>query len=301
VTVPQTILGFVGVSTAQSSIQRVFPAWARILDLPGARLVGHDLPLDADDDTYREVARLIRDDARYAGALVTTHKIGLYRAAGGLFDTVDRFGRLCGEVSSISKRDGRLIGHAKDPLTAGMALEELLAPGHFAATSGQALILGAGGAGTAIAWYLAGRSDPPERIVCTGLDADSLRHLESVVGSTGRDVPWIETHVAEGPADALLAEMPPGSLVVNATGMGKDRPGSPISDAARFPSNALAWELNYRGSLEFLHQARAAGVRHGDGWRYFIHGWSQVIAEVFGMRLTTADFEQLAAAAEAVR
>jgi hypothetical protein len=31
-------------------------------------------------------------------------------------------------VSSISKRAGGLIGHAKDPVTAGKALDRLLAP-----------------------------------------------------------------------------------------------------------------------------------------------------------------------------
>ena len=46
-------------------------------------------------------------------------------------------------------------------------------------------------------------------------------------------------------------------MVVNATGLGKDAPGSPITDAARFPENGSAWEFNYRGDLVFLDQANA--------------------------------------------
>ncbi|PRX97263.1 shikimate dehydrogenase family protein [Allonocardiopsis opalescens] len=295
------VLGFVGVSTAGSSIQRVFPAWAEDLGLSGMRLAGHDLPLDASAEDYRAVVRLIRDDDAYAGALITTHKISLYRAAADLFDSIDPFAELCGEISSISKRGGRLAGQAKDPFTAGLALEEFLDDDHFARTGGQALILGSGGAGTAIAYYLAKRPDRPGRILCTGLGAADTGHVRAVLAAGGAAPGLVETAVADGPADGLLAAMPPGSLVVNATGMGKDRPGSPLGDAAPYPPDAIAWELNYRGELAFLHQARAAGVRVVDGWRYFVHGWSQVVAEVFGLSLTDADMARLSASAEAVR
>ena len=43
-------------------------------------------------------------------------------------------------------------------------------------------------------------------------------------------------------------------MVVNATGLGKDSPGSPISGAAIFPDGGIAWD-NYRGDLLFLEQA----------------------------------------------
>ena len=90
--------------------------------------------------------------------------------------------------------------------------------------------------------------------------------------------------------DKIVESLPAGSLVVNATGLGKDRPGSPLTDACQFPENGIVWELNYRGSLEFLHQAedQRAGknLTIEDGWTYFIHGWTQVIAEVFHIDIT---------------
>jgi shikimate 5-dehydrogenase len=74
-------------------------------------------------------------------------------------------------------------------------------------------------------------------------------------------------------------------MVVNATGLGKDGPGSPLTDAVPFPDHGLVWEFNYRGDLVFLDQARAAAAARSltvhDGWVYFIHGWTRVIAEVF--------------------
>lgn len=296
-------MGFVGVTTGQSSIRRVFPAWARVLGLPAAELVGYDLPPGAEPQRYREVVAAIRDDERCAGALITTHKIGVFQAARDMLDGVDEFAEVCGEISSLSKRDGRLIGHAKDPITAGMSLEEFLTPDYFARTGGHVLCLGDGGAGTAIAWYLSRRADAPEQIICTGRSQQRLDEMMSALRGAGRS--RIRPVLVDGPSDALLADQPDGSLVINATGLGKDTPGSPVTEAASWPRNGIAWELNYRGTLEFLHQARAAATRADltvvDGWRYFIHGWTQVIAEVFELELSRGTIEDLAAVAESVR
>jgi len=90
--------------------------------------------------------------------------------------------------------------------------------------------------------------------------------------------------------DRLLGTVPRGSLVVNGTGMGKDSPGSPITDEGVFPEHSLVWELNYRGELDFLHQAQRQELNRGlvieDGWRYFVHGWTCVIEEVFDVEMT---------------
>ncbi len=69
--------------------------------------------------------------------------------------------------------------------------------------------------------------------------------------------------------------------------------------------NGLVWELNYRGELDFLHQAeRQAEARKltiEDGWVYFLHGWTQVVAEVFHLDLTPDLFAKLAEAAATIR
>ena len=92
----------------------------------------------------------------------------------------------------------------------------------------------------------------------------------------------VEDHVPL--ADELMAGLAPGSLVVNATGMGKDLPGCPLTEAALFPLRGVIWELNYRGDLEFLRLARSQQAERRlqveDGWLYFLHGWTQVIAQV---------------------
>lgn len=292
-------MGFVGVTTSNSSIMKIFPAWAEALDLPTRTLIGHDIPLDSPPETYRSVIQSIRDDPHHLGALVTTHKMAVFNAALDLFDSVDDLARTFGEISSVAKRGARLIGAAKDPLTVRLALEEFVSPDHFATTGGAALILGSGGAGCALSYQLAQRLDVPSELICTALSKAPLDHLHDLHQGAGVDstrVRYVKTSSTED-VDTLLAELPAGSLVANATGMGKDRPGSPIGDVAVFPREALVWEFNYRGSLEFLEQAKrqqlSRRLRIEDGWRYFIHGWSQAIAELFDIDLTADRVAQL--------
>jgi shikimate dehydrogenase len=294
---------FVGVSTALSSIRKVFPLWSEILGLD-AKLVGLDIPLGAPPSAYREAVTTMQRDPACAGALVTTHKIALFDAARDMFDHLDDFAASVGEISSIAIRDGRTLGAAKDPLTAGLSLEEVLAEDHFA-QGAQVLCLGAGGAGTAIGWYLGQRKDAPDRMTFVDVETTRLRHLREVLSRHAPHVDLRTRTAAEADGTAELAALPPGSLVVNATGLGKDRPGSPLPDSALFPERSVVWELNYRGPLEFLAQARRQqedrGLEVVDGWRYFIHGWSQVIDEVFDVPMEPALVARLAEAAESVR
>ena len=85
--------------------------------------------------------------------------------------------------------------------------------------------------------------------------------------------------------DAVLGSLPPGSLVANATGLGKDAPGSPITGSVPFPMRGYAWDFNYRGDLLFQQQAKqqetARSLTVAGGWLYFIYGWLAVISEVF--------------------
>jgi shikimate 5-dehydrogenase len=289
-----TIL-FVGVTTGRSSIMSVFPRWAEHLCLGDVAIRGVDCKLHDDPANYRRVVEHIRRDPLTRGALVTTHKIDLLHACRDLFDDLDRYATLTGEVSSISKREGKLIGHAKDPITSGLALEAFLPADHWRQTGGEVLLLGAGGSSLALTVYLAQQPQArrPSRIVVTnrsGRRLEEMQHVHAQMGSTLT----MEYHLAPqaGDNDRALARMPAHSLVVNATGLGKDAPGSPLTDAALFPAHAWAWDFNYRGDLLFLEQARrqqeARSLHVHDGWVYFLHGWTRVIAEVFDVEIPVA-------------
>lgn len=300
---------FVGVTTGGSVINRLFPIWAEILGIAPARLRGVDLPLDVAPGRVRDTVRQIADDPSVRGALVTTHKIAVHRHAGDLFDSFDRYAGLLGEVSAISKSGGRLIGHAKDPITAGLALDRIVPAGHWRRyTEARALVMGSGGAGLALAAHLLERDagDGPKDILLTDVDRGRVesarRHLAEFATRRSTEI----AAVAGAPdQDTALHALPAGSLVVNATGLGKDRPGSPIGDAARFPDHGLVWEFNYRGPRDFLEQARRQApdrrLTVADGWVYFLHGWAHVIAEVFDLGLDEALLARLEHAADPLR
>lgn len=285
---------FIGVTTSQSSIMRVFPAWADQLGID-AQIRGLDLPIHADPPAYVRVVEFIKRDPMSLGALVTTHKLDLFRATRSLFDGVAPDTALLAEVSSISKRGAQLWGHAMDPLSSGLSLQAITPSGYWAAEEAEVLILGAGGSSLALTLYLHRLAelgvDVPHRITVTNRSLERLTEMREVHLRLGFGIPVAYRHTPDPrDNDRLVAALSPGSLVINATGLGKDRPGSPLTDDARFPERSIAWDFNYRGDLVFLDQARAQasrGVRVEDGWLYFIHGWTRVIAEVFHIDIPT--------------
>ena len=123
---------FIGVTTSKSSIMKVFPLWMQELGFPDVVIEGVDLAIHADPEDYRRAVAQIKYDPLSLGALVTTHKIDLLSAARDMFDYLDPYAQLCSELSSISKRDGRLEGHAKDPISAGLSLDALTSRHYFA-------------------------------------------------------------------------------------------------------------------------------------------------------------------------
>lgn len=299
---------FIGVTTGQSSIMQIFPRWAEILGLD-ATITGYDAPPGAPPEAYRRIVQHIKSDPLARGALVTTHKIDLLAATRDLFDWLDPHARLEGEISCIAKDNGRLEGYAKDPISSGLAWQHFVPDGHFAHTDAHVLCLGAGGAAVALSVYLAqrpDRADRPRAFVAVDIDQGRLDALRSLHAQLDTDVRFEYVLNADaGQNDQLLAALPPGSVVINATGMGKDHPGSPLTDAACFPQNGLVWELNYRGERQFMHQALAQAADRElhveDGWVYFLHGWTQVISEVFKIELTPELFAKLDQAASAFR
>lgn len=300
---------FFGVTTGKSSSLRMFPAWAEILGING-RLIGLDLPMNAPAERYREAVAQIKRDPLMAGALVTTHKINVLNAARDLFDGLDRDAELCHEVSCIYKRGTQLRGEAVDPVNAAKSMTHFIAPGFWRESGAEILCLGAGGSTVAIVTHFltrADRNDLPRKITLVNRSAGKLDFLRALVAHFPENRIMFEfvQNVDAHRNDALLAALPPQSLVINATGMGKDTPGSPISDAGAFPERAIAWELNYRGELDFLHQAKrqeaARALTVVDGWDYFLYGWSSVVGMVFDVEITPDKFAMLAQAALRVR
>ena len=236
---------FVGVTTGSSLVhQAMHRCGSRSWGWP-ATSAALDISLEADDDTYiRFLDDLLSDDSA-AGAVITTHKVRVFRAGRSLFAELDPLALACEEVNAIRRTPAGLCGWARDPVSVGRVVDRI-----WPESEGEVICLGAGGTARALAHHLfttrRTRAVSSAPIRSAPLSSSSLRRRDARSPDTSAIGPW----------DDLIESAPPGSLIVNATGMGKDRPGSPITGRTRFPPRAVVWELNYRGKLEFLDQAR---------------------------------------------
>ena len=150
----QPTMYFIGVTTGKSSIMKVFPEWAKALGLKDTVMKGIDIEIHAEPEKYRKVVEFIKNDPLSYGALVTTHKIDLYNATKDMFEYLDPYAQKFGELSSISKRGDKLCGHAKDPISSGLALEEFV-PKNYWKDHPEAgvFIMGAGGSAISMCSY----------------------------------------------------------------------------------------------------------------------------------------------------
>ena len=300
---------FIGVTTGKSSIMKVFPLWMKVLGREDVVMEGIDCKIHDDPEVYRQAVAQIKYDPNSLGALVTTHKIDLLAAARDMFEYLDPYALITDEISSISKLEGRLEGHAKDPLTSGASLDAIIEKDYFAKTGGHVLSFGAGGSAIATLLHLINKKDKgdrPSKFTFVNRSQGRLDHAKEMVSNLKTDIE-IEYICNSDPKvnDTIMEKFPPYSIIINATGMGKDTPGSPITWEGKFPMNSVSWEFNYRGELDYLHQSLAQvesrHVKVEDGWIYFVHGWTQVVAQVLHFDLTPALFARLNEAASSVR
>jgi shikimate 5-dehydrogenase len=303
---PELRFVFIGVSTGSSNIQRIFPAWMEALGRPNVVLQGVDVPLGASDAEMLAVVDAMQTDNHVVGGLVTSHKLSVFSACRDSFAHLSEVACQLEEVSGIYKTTEGLGGWAADPPVMAAALHRMgLHPQHWRQhTEAEVVCFGCGGAATALAYAIYGEAGEATsalpRLRVTDVDLRRLADLE-------RKCKWflpqatglVTFHRADqtDPDGWPSGPPPPHSLVVNATGMGKDVPGTPLGASATFPAGAVVWELNYRGEREFMRQAASApqdlGLRIVDGWELFLLGWTSVVERVLGIELSGSQTQEL--------
>ena len=291
---------FVGVSTGHSFVRKVFSGWCRALGVE-ATLRTLDMPLGSSPDAYRNLVGNIRNDDFIRGACITTHKSALYEAAHSMFDEIHDGARDLQEAAAVFKTRKGLACEATDPLSVVVATEEILRRRGIDGWA-DVFIIGGGGSGLALAYALLQNAHlTPKRLFVSDIIESRVQAVRRVLGKikTGCQVNVI--HCQRQECDELIGGLNQRSLIVNATGMGKDRPGSPVSVNCELPYGSTLWDFNYRGERLFLEigkqQESARKVLIEDGWHYFICGWLQVMSRVFDVAITPEIYNSFVTAA----
>jgi shikimate dehydrogenase len=306
-------LYFIGITPVQSAITQILPLWSKILGV-NLDLICINLSIDASAHEYRQIVSQIKDDTHALGSVVTNHKTRLFEYASDLFDEVDELAQLTKEISTIAKQGSFIAGSSgADCLSTTYSIKNMLGQNYWQNNISDVVCFGAGGVARSIALSLiydfessspltTKQSYMPRRLFLVDIDQQQLRAIESLLEKKNGN---IETkyfyHSAASDNDELLSKLAVGSLIINASGLGKDQPGSPLTDQAIFPVESVIWELNYRGERHFLKQARSQEIQQKlhihDGWLCFLYGWTQALQLMLRQRFSVQQFQQLASVA----
>jgi shikimate dehydrogenase len=162
-----------------------------------------------------------------------------------------------GAVNTVVFQDGRAIGHNTDRYGFATGLARAL-PG---VATGHVVLLGAGGAGLAVASALAGAG--VRRLTVADVDPERARLLaQAMTDGAGRHPMLIHAITP----DAVAEVLPEADGLVNATPIGMEgHPGSPIDPALLRPEHWVA-DVIYRPlDTELIKAARERGCRVADG------------------------------------
>jgi shikimate dehydrogenase len=267
------LIGLVGSAVAGSASPALFEAEA---DALGLRLVYRTLDVDQ-LGVLGGLGDLVRTAWRlgYTG-LDVTHpcKNTIIKHLDGL----DEDATALDAVNMISRRDGRSLGHNTDWSGFLAAFDDGL-PG---AAIGRVVVLGAGGAGSAIGHALLIQGTADLAIV----DVEAGR-AQTLAARLRARFPRAHVTAHDDPAAALSAGRADG--LVNATPIGMDgHPGVPLPPAL-LASPLWVVDVIYRPwETALLAHARAAGCRALNGGGMLVHQAAQGFALLTGCTPDTA-------------
>jgi shikimate dehydrogenase len=224
---------------------------------------GHDavlIPLRVPLATLAQTLDGLRTLGNFGGCVVTAPLKGPCAA---LCDVLEGNGRLAGAVNALRREpDGRLVGDLFDGLgfVAGLRAQGVEPRGQ------RVFVAGAGGAGTALAFALAGAD-----VASLTLHNRTPAKAEALAARVAAAFPQCTVRVG--------GDDPRGhDIAVNATALGLE-PGDPMSfDVDRLePSTLVAEVIMKPETTALLHRAAARGCRVHQG-RHMLDGQAALLA-----------------------
>jgi shikimate dehydrogenase len=208
-------------------------------------------PMDTRPETLADVVAALKADPRYVGgAIAVPHK----QTVGGLLDRLEPEAARIGAVNAVYRDGDALVGANTDGAGA-LAQITALVGGAEALKAKRVVLIGLGGAGVAVAAYLAGRA---ASLTLANRNRTVANETAEKLGAIAVDYPLSP--------EVLTAS----DLLVNATTVGhQDGPeGSPVADnmLAALPDDAAVYDVIYQPrETPLLAAAKARGLAVLDG------------------------------------
>lgn len=282
---------FLGVSTQNSAIISLFPAWCEVLGVC-CSLRGVDLAIDSSPSSYTSLLEEMKKKS-CVGGLITTHKSNVFRYGETCFKQVSPVSEALHEVSVIYKRKNHseLFGDALDTVSIEPIINKLTETNSLWSKGDKnVVVFGGGGAGLALVYALCNKAiSQPINITIIENNQKRIVFLKKMLNNSILFPLNVEVlHSEQG--EFSISHVGKKPLIVNATGMGKDLPGSPIKNFQNIPPESTIWDFNYRGELSFLKYASKYNIEKKllieDGWDYFLSGWVHVMCMVFNIEIS---------------
>jgi shikimate 5-dehydrogenase len=299
---------FLGITTGGSAVRKVFPAWMDLLGVD-ADLKTVDVPAGSPAEPYRNFLTQVRDEPTALGAVITAHKTAIFQHGQDLFAQTDPDSQRFEEISVISRVPGGLRGTVIEHHSIATTLAQMGGGTPFTGPDRDVVVFGAGGTAVSLIATLTAESWPdehrPRKLHLVDVSADRLQHAHDLATTGAKPLCVNVLHTQGDTSLSYLGDLPPHTLIVNATGLGKDKPGAPFTLPAPWPEGAHVWDLNYRGDLLMLDEARrVAAERHldpQDGWLLFINGWAESLSRIVGRPIDDDERAEMNRLAQQVR
>lgn len=266
---------FLGVSTSKSLVNEAFPRWMNVLE-KDISLQTFDLPIGSSEKSYLQYCSELKHP-NVVGSLITSHKTEIYEYCRGQFSILSNEATKLREISAIRNTDtlGELHGHNTDLEGARRSFEKLSVQNdNWISGSREVVIIGAGGACISILHCIQEHFPEVEKVSVTEISQERITTAKEIADNNSFRAEFFLSSETE----RRIANSGKAPLVINASGVGKDTPGSPVSNTSCFPKNSTFWELNYRGDRELFFRLRdqsgSANFTIEDGWQFFVDGWT---------------------------
>lgn len=179
-------------------------------------------------------------------------------------DKVDEYAQLIGSVNTIVQKDGRLRGYNTD----GLGFLKSL-PKNFSIDKKKMVLLGAGGAATAIV-VEAIRQGIGE--IHLFVRPESLTKYQAIFSRLSEVLAFSIVLHDLSSRDQLNATIKGTNLLINATGLGMDRVSLPIPKEFNFPKECLVADLAYfPAKTPFLQLAEEQEMQTVNGLGMLFH------------------------------